>query len=93
MNSSLKSRLNSKLRELPCYLMGFCVSKDIKSLDKDNFVLDNRSRIFNYHISTGDYKCFIKNMWNGKTTLNESQLEKYQREDFIRTHDKFIPSL
>jgi hypothetical protein len=89
MNSSLKSRLNSKLRELPCYLMGFCCSKDIKSLDSNTFVLDNRSIILNYHTLTGNYTNFIKNMLNGKVTLNESQLEDYQRKNALRVNRKF----
>jgi hypothetical protein len=84
MNSSLKYKLEQQYHELPGFLMGICLLKNIEVIDGDNFVLNDRKVILDYHTLTGDYKGIIKNMINGKVTLNENQLEKYQSKDFVR---------
>jgi len=78
-----------KAKDLDIDLICICASKRIKIIDKNNFVLDNRKLILDYHFLTGDYTGLIKNLiWN-KATLNEKQLEEYQRKDFIRVHGEF----
>ena len=64
--------------------MGICLLKNIEVIDSDNFVLNDRKVILDYHTLTGDYNCFLKNIIKGKVTLNEKQLEKYQGKDFER---------
>ncbi len=66
-----------------------CASKKIKVIDANKFLLDNRKTILDYHALTGDYKGILKNLLVGRAILNESQLEEYQRKDFVRTYGEF----
>jgi hypothetical protein len=85
MNEYIKSRLDNRLLEFG-HLGGICRRKKIEVVDKDNFVLNSRQLIFDYHTLTGDYEGMFKNLLKGKATLNEIQLEEYQRKDFVRNY-------
>lgn len=84
MDKYLKSRLDSKLLTLAGHLGGICRRKKINVIDKDNFVLNNRKLILDYHTLTGDYTNFVKNMIHGSAVLDEEQLGRYQSKSFGR---------
>jgi hypothetical protein len=86
MEKYLKSRLDSKLLELAGHLAGICKRKKIEVVDRDNFVLNNRKLIFDYHTLTGNYDGFLKNIIKGKSVLNEVQMGNYQSKDFARAN-------
>ncbi len=89
MDKYLKSRLDSKLLDLPANLGVICRRKKIEVIDKETFALNNRRLILDYHFLTGDYQCFLGNLLKGKAILNENQLEEYQRKDFVRVNGNF----
>ena len=67
-------------------LIGICKSKKIEVIDDSTFVLNKRGLILDYHFLTGDYQNLIQNLRKGKATLNEKQLEEYQRKDLVRNY-------
>ncbi len=89
MDEYIKSRLDKKLLELAGHLYGICKRKKIKIIDKDNFILNKRKMIFDYHILTGDYKGIFGNLLRGKVTLNEIQMGNYQSRDLARVCGEF----
>jgi hypothetical protein len=89
MNEYLKSRLDPRLLELAGHLAGICKRKKIEVVDRDNFVLNSRRLIFDYHTLTGDYNEFFKDMIKGKANLNEVQMGNYQSKDLARACGEF----
>jgi hypothetical protein len=89
MNEYIKSRLDSKLIELAGHLAGICRRKRIEVVDRDNFILNNRKLIFDYHVLTGDYNGFFKNIIKGKSNLDEVQMGNYQSKDLGRNLGEF----
>ena len=89
MNEYIKSRLKPKLLELAGHLGGICRRKKIEIVDRNNFVLNNRKLIFDYHTLTGDYNGMFMNLLKGKANLNEIQMGNYQSKDFGRNLGKF----
>jgi hypothetical protein len=95
MDKYLSSRLDPKILELPIDLACICASKRIKLADKltpedeNTFILDNRKLILDYHKLTGNFRGIVKHMLFGKAILNEEQLERYQRKDFVRVYTPY----
>ncbi|MEK6832410.1 MAG: hypothetical protein AABY32_00035 [Nanoarchaeota archaeon] len=89
MDKFLKSKVNSKFLVVYTGLAGLCKSKKIEVIDSDTFILNNRKLILDYHILTGDYNGMFGNLFRGKATLNELQLEEYQRKNFVRVNGTF----
>lgn len=89
MDKSFKKKFSEAALKVGADLAVLCIMKNIDIIDDNKFVINNRGTILNYHTLTGDYKGIFMNLLKGKTTLNETQLEEYQRKNFIKCNGRF----
>lgn len=79
MNKTDYSNLE-KIIQLPDGQAHICAVKNIKVIDENTFLLDNRKVIREYRKLTRDYSGWFKSFFTGKLVLNAGKIENYQLE-------------